>query len=136
MKRENQILGAEGEKIAENFLKQKGYRILSRNWKCKLGELDIVAAKNEGKFFKKIKTIVFVEVKTIDQRDAQFVGQAEENVNYFKQEHLIASAQCYLKANRISPKIPWQIDVVAIEFDATKGMHEIRHLENAVWGSD
>ena len=133
MKRENQILGAEGEKIAENFLRGKGYRILSRNWKCKFGELDIVAAKTEGKFFKKIKSIVFVEVKTIDAADAQFVGQAEQNVNYFKQKHLIGAARSYLKASRFSPEIPWQIDVVAIEFNKTTNLHNIRHLENAVW---
>jgi putative endonuclease len=135
MRRENQILGAEGEKLAENFLRQKGWRILSRNWKCKFGELDIVAVKSEGKFLRKTKTIVFVEVKTIDASDAVFVGQAEQNVNYFKQEHLKKSAECYLKFNKISPEIPWQIDVIAIEFDALRGMHKIRHLERAVWGS-
>lgn len=134
MKRENQILGAQGEQIAENFLREKGYRILSRNWKCKFGELDIVVAKSEGKIFRKTKTIVFVEVKTIDAADAQFVGQAEQNVNYFKQKHLIKSAECYLKFNKISPEIPWQIDVIAIEFDVKKGLHKLRHLERAVWG--
>jgi putative endonuclease len=135
MKRENQILGAEGEKIAVNFLKQKGYRILSRNWKCQFGELDIVAVKSEGKIFRRTKTIIFVEVKTIDAADAQFVGQAEQNVNYFKQQHLVKSAESYLKANRVSPEIPWQIDVVAIEFDAFGHQHRIRHLEKAVWQS-
>jgi len=134
MRRENQILGAEGEKIAESFLKQKGYRILARNWKCRFGELDIVAAKREGRIFRKTETIVFVEVKTIDMADAQFIGQAEQNVNYFKQKHLISSAQCYLKAKRVSPEIPWQIDVIAIEFDAFGKHHKIRHLERAVWG--
>ena len=134
MAREKQILGAEGEKIAENFLKQKGYRILSRNWKCKLGELDIVAAKTSGKIFKKTKAIVFVEVKTIDMADAQFIGQAEQNVDYFKQKHLIKSAECYLKFNKVSPEIPWQIDVIAIEFDRAANRHIIRHLERAVYG--
>jgi len=133
MQRENQILGAEGEKIAENFLREKGYRILSRNWKCKLGELDIVALKQKGKIFKKPEAIVFVEVKTIDSADVEFEGQPEENVNYFKQRHLIKSAQCYLKANKISPKIPWQIDVIAIEFNQVSGSHKIRHHEKAVW---
>ena len=133
MKRENQILGAQGEKIAENFLSGKGYRILSRNWKCKFGELDIVAALLAGKIFKKTKAIVFVEVKTIDMADAQFVGQAEQNVNYFKQKHLIKSAESYLKFYKVSPEIPWQIDVIAIEFDAFGKQHKIRHLERAVW---
>jgi len=133
MQRENQILGSEGERIAENFLKNKGYRILSRNWKCQLGELDIVAQKFKGRIFKKTEALVFVEVKTIDMADAQFVGQAEQNVNYFKQKHLIKSAECYLKFNKISPEIPWQIDVIAIEFNRSTNQHKIRHLEKAVW---
>ncbi|MFH0852689.1 MAG: YraN family protein [bacterium] len=135
MKRENQILGAEGEKLAENFLRKKGYLILARNWKCKFGELDIVAARYEGKFLRKKRVIVFVEVKTIDMADAKFVGQAEQNVNYFKQKHLISSAQCYLKAKCVSPETAWQIDVIAIEFDAFGKQHKLRHLERAVWGS-
>jgi len=135
MKSENKILGAAGEELAAEFLKDKGYRILSRNWQCKFGELDIVTLKTEGKFLRKTKIIVFVEVKTIDANYAEFVGQAEENVNYFKQQHLIKSAQSYLKANKISPKIPWQIDVIAIEFDAAGQQHKIRHLEKAVWQS-
>lgn len=133
MQRENQILGAEGEEIATNFLKNKGYRILSRNWKCSFGELDIVAIKKSGKFFNRQKTIVFVEVKTIDSADVLFEGQPEQNVNYFKQRHLIKSAECYLKANRIKPEMPWQIDVIAVEFDRSKNLHKIRHHEKAVW---
>ena len=113
----------------------KGYRILGRNWRCKFGELDIVALKKEGKIFRKTKIVVFVEVKTIDSADVEFESQAEQNVNYFKQKHLIASAQCYLKANKISPEIPWQIDVIAIEFDVFSKQHKIRHLEKAVWQS-
>ena len=135
MKRENQILGAAGEDLAAKFLEQKGYRILSRNWKCQFGELDIVALKAEGKIFRKAKNVVFVEVKTIDMADAKFIGQAEQNVNYFKQQHLVRSAQSYLKANKIGLEIPWQIDVIAIEYDRRFSNHNIRHLERAVWQS-
>lgn len=133
MKTQKQALGQIGEETAVNFLKNKGYRILSRNWKCKFGELDIVAQKFKGRIFKKTDCLVFVEVKTIDALDAEFESQAEQNVNFFKQKHLIKSSRCYLKANKISPEIPWQIDVIAIEFDNFKGLHKIRHLERAVW---
>ncbi len=112
-------------------MRQKGFRILSRNWQCKLGELDIVAAKTKGKIFKKTEVIVFVEVKTI--ADAEFESQAAQNVHYFKQKHLIKSAQCFLKANKINPNLPWQIDVIAIEYNSLSGLSKIKHLENAVW---
>ncbi len=133
MQTEKQILGQAGEEIAVNFLKQKGYKILARNWECKLGELDIIALKKRGKIFKKSECLVFVEVKTIDAQDALFESQAEQSVNFFKKRHLIKSAQCFLKANKISPVLPWQIDVIAIEFDQAASLHKIRHLEKAVW---
>lgn len=135
MKRQNQILGQSGEEAAAEFLKKKGYNILARNWKCKAGELDIVAGKTKGKIFKKIECLVFVEVKTIDAADAKFIGQAEENVNFFKQKHLIAASRYFLMTHKIKPDIPWQIDIIAIEFDRGGGGHKIRHLERAVWSA-
>jgi putative endonuclease len=135
MKRQNQILGQLGEEMAAEFLKKNGYAILARNWKCKAGELDIVAAKKKGRIFKKIECIVFAEVKTIDAADAKFVGQAEENVNFIKQKHLIASARSFLVARKIRADFPWQIDVIAIEFDRAGKNHKIRHLEKAVWNN-
>ena len=133
MKTEKQILGRAGEDLAVNFLKKKNYQILARNWKCRFGELDIVAAKTKGWILKKTESIVFVEVKTIDSTDVLFESQAEQNVNFFKQKKLIKSAQSFLKASRIKPETPWQIDVIAIEYDSEKGLHKIRHWGNAVW---
>lgn len=131
MKTQKQVLGKLGEDLATKFLKQKGYRILARNWKCKMGELDIVALKEKGKIFKKPEVIIFVEVKTLT--DSEFESQAAQNVHYFKQRNLIKSAQCFLKANKIDPNLAWQIDVISIEYDSWGGQHKIRHLENAVW---
>lgn len=133
MQTEKQILGKKGEELVVNFLKGRGYKILARNWRCRFGEIDMVALKQKGKIFKKPESIVFVEVKTIDAQDALFEGQAEQSVNFFKKRHLIKSAQCFLKANKISPVLPWQIDVIAIEFDQATSLHKIRHLEKAVW---
>jgi len=132
MSSQKQTLGRLGEELAEKFLKDKGYLILNRNWRCKFGELDIVAAKTSG-ILGRLKNIIFVEVKTIDQVEAQFEAQAEQKVNYFKQKHLIKSAQDYLRTNKIKPDIPWQIDVIGIEYDQIAGAHKIRHWEKAVW---
>ncbi|MBI4708664.1 MAG: YraN family protein [Candidatus Portnoybacteria bacterium] len=133
MKTQKQVLGQIGEETAANFLKEKGYLILGRNWHCPFGELDIIAAKTSGKIFKKTEAIVFVEVKTINQAEALFEAQAEQNVNFFKQKRLIKSAHSFLKTKHIKPEIPWQIDVVAIEFNIADGSSKIRHHENAVW---
>ncbi|HDN84600.1 MAG TPA: YraN family protein, partial [Candidatus Aerophobetes bacterium] len=55
-KYKNKEIGKRGEKLAISYLKKRGYRILDKNFRCKIGEIDIVA-ENDGQ-------IVFVEVKT------------------------------------------------------------------------
>lgn len=134
MKTERQNLGQAGEEAASRFLRKKGYKILGRNWRCRFGEIDIIALKQKGIILKKAEALIFVEVKTIDKSQAQFESQAEQNVNFFKQKHLIISAQSYIKSNNINLNLPWQIDVVAVEYDKDSNQHKIRHWENAVWG--
>jgi len=127
----SKILGKIGENFAEKYLKNKGYEILERNYKNKLGEIDIIAFKKFGKFFKKIKTLVFVEVKTGIAGNNQI--SPEENVHFWKQKKLIKAVKLYLKEKRINPNMPWQIDVVAVEYDELSNSARIRHIENAVW---
>ena len=50
------VLGKEGERIAEQYLKQKGYRLVERNYRCAAGELDLIVLDR--------RVVVFVEVKT------------------------------------------------------------------------
>jgi len=80
--------GKFGEELAINFLIQKGYKIIEKNFLCKQGELDIIA-KNENE-------IVFVEVKT---RTSIKYGNPIEAVNKIKIKHMYNSAQFYLYKN-------------------------------------
>lgn len=118
-------IGKIGEDLAENYLKNRGYKILERNYKKHLGgEIDIIAQKN--------KTLIFVEVKTLLQSEnAKFLP--EDNINYFKKKKLIKTAKLYLFQNRISPETEWQIDVIAIELDDNGKMLDLRHIEKAVF---
>lgn len=120
--REKKDLGDLGEKIAENYLREKGYKILDKNFRySKLGELDIVAQKDND--------IAFVEVKTrLKTGPGGF--WPEDNITYQKQKKLIKLSQIYLSKRKLLDK-PWQIDVLAIEI-YRDGSHDIRHLENAV----
>lgn len=120
--REKKDLGDLGEKIAENYLREKGYKILDKNFRySKLGELDIVAQKDND--------IAFVEVKTrLKTGPGGF--WPEDNITYQKQKKLIKLSQVYLSKRKLLDK-PWQIDVLAIEI-YRDGSHDIRHLENAV----
>lgn len=96
-------LGRQGESLAANFLKASGYRILKRNVKCKLGEIDLIA--RDG------KTLCFVEVKSASM-DGR-VLHPEEAVGREKQRRLVRLASWYLKVTR-QESVPVRFDVVSI----------------------
>lgn len=132
---EKRKFGDIGENLAADFLKQKGYAVLDKNYRLRGGELDIVAAKFRGLLNSKIEEIIFVEVKTIEssgsQRDLALAGQ---NVHFGKQRRLIRAAKIYLAVEKIPPEIPWRIDVVVVALNSRTHQAKIEHLENAVWG--
>jgi len=95
-------LGKDGEKAAISFLKEKGYQILEKNYRCRLGEIDIVAKDKEK--------IVFVEVKT---RSSLIFGLPQEAVNHSKQLRLTRLALAYLSHHKLKD-VPCRFDVVSI----------------------
>ena len=86
MSRQSKEKGDRGEDRAAAFLRRQGYRILERNYRCPLGEMDIIA--REG------KTLVFIEVKT---RSTDRFGPPEAAIGSQKQRRMTAIALCYLK---------------------------------------
>jgi putative endonuclease len=117
MDRRKQV-GHQGEALAASYLTTKGFSILHRNWRCKSGELDIVAEMGQ--------TLVFVEVRT--RRGTRY-GTAAESITPAKQARLVELAQTFLQESNRSPQ-SWRIDVVAIQLGA--GLPRIDHIENAV----
>lgn len=111
------LLGIKGEDLAVGFLKKKGYKILSRNYKTPLGEIDIIAEDGE--------TLVFVEVKT--RTDDSF-GLPFEAVDHRKKEKLRKVALYYLKNIR-KKDAPSRFDVLSIQ--AGSGKNEIEHITDA-----
>ena len=94
--------GQRGEDIAWEYLKKRGYKILERNYRCRYGEIDLVAKDGE--------TIVFVEVKS--RRSAAF-GEPEESVGPAKQKKISTVALCYLEEKHLHDR-PARFDVVSI----------------------
>lgn len=134
MPSEKRQFGDLGEAKATEFLKQKGYRILDRNYRLAYGEIDIIAAKTAGILLTKIKELVFVEVKTV--RDEGLPNQAAlaaQNVHFWKQQRLIKAVKTYLAHKKIPPEIPWRIDVIIVVLNGFNNPAKIEHLENAVW---
>jgi len=94
--------GGKGERAAEDFLAGKGYRLLARSYRCKLGQIDLVMRDGD--------TIVFVEVKN---RSSSVFGRPEEAVDGRKQRKLMRLAEAFLLHRRITD-VPVRFDVVAI----------------------
>src|SRR4030042_2199492 len=120
--REKKNLGDVGEKIAEKYFQDGGYKILDRNFRySKLGELDIIGQKDNN--------IYFFEVKARKKKHlSNFLP--EDSITYQKQKKLVKLAQIYLSKNKLIDT-PWQIDILAIEIYRDNSF-DIRHIENAV----
>ena len=110
--------GREGESAALTFLKKKGYRILEKNFRTKVGEIDIIA-EQDG-------VIVFIEVKA---RASHEFGHPITAITPAKQKKIIQTAKSFLARKRISDK-PMRFDVVALTSDASDSW-QIELLENA-----
>jgi putative endonuclease len=111
------LFGQEGEATAERYLRQKGYRIVAKNIRSSLGELDLVA--EDG------RVLVFVEVKA--RRTGEY-GGAIHAVHRRKQEKLIQLASQYLARHHLSNRI-CRFDVVLLQGTASCPL--IEHIKSA-----
>lgn len=117
---ESRLLGRWGEALAAGHLRKKGFRIMEAGWRCRFGEIDLIAADR--------RYLCFVEVKL--RKSAAF-GGAGEFVDRRKQEKLRTTAELYLAQSPTD--LQPRFDV--IEIYAPQGMEtvktEIRHIPNA-----
>jgi len=113
-------LGALGEKRAREFLKKRGYRIVETNFRCREGEIDIIARDKDY--------LVFVEVRT--RTGSQF-GTPEESITFAKREKLTSVALAYLQTHKNLPSL-WRFDVVAIEVGSDGQTTRIEVIQNAI----
>ena len=116
----NNLAGAWGETLAAEYLRKKKYKLLAAGYRCRFGEIDLIAADR--------KYLLFVEVKT--RKDPAF-AQAREFVDMKKQARIRSTAQMYLAQNPTT--LQPRFDV--IEIYAPQGIEtkdpEIIHLEGA-----
>lgn len=113
-------LGYRGEDYAADYLTGLGYEIVMRNWRCKTGEIDLVAVdQNE---------LVIVEVRT--RRGENAVSQAAESITPRKQEKLMALAEIYTLENERENISGVRIDVVVVGI--LKDKVTLEHFQEAV----
>jgi putative endonuclease len=116
----NKSTGELGEEVATNFLIARGFRILERNFRCKGGEVDIIA-RDPGD-----KGLVFIEVKA---RRGLSYGVPQLAVTPFKQRQISKAALTWLAKNRLHDHNA-RFDVIAILLH-TDGPHAVDHIKNA-----
>lgn len=112
-KAEHLIRGESAEEQAHKFLMEKGLKPVGRNFRCKLGELDLIMQDKQ--------TLVIVEVRF---RKSDKYGSAVESVTQSKQSRIIAATQIYLSSKKINPRL--RFDVVAIS-----GNGNVEWIQNA-----
>lgn len=114
----NRLFGDAGERLAARFLKRQGYRIVARQWRCRSGEIDLIARIGS--------TIVFVEVKT---RRPDPGSRPEEAVGFLKQRQLTRAGYEWMKRFGCDG-YSYRFDVIAIVM-ADGEEPEIKHIVGA-----
>lgn len=121
MKNHNYIdFGSFAEGLAEKFLKDRGYKILGRNYRKPWGEVDIIAEKKG--------IVIFVEVKASDSPSPKGF-EPEKRVNADKVKRIKRAAQTYIQQNNLDDR-SWQMDLIAIELNDDKTFAKITHFKN------
>jgi len=153
-KTHKQIIGDLGEGVTCNYLKNRGFKIIKRNYLKKWGELDIVAVQ-KGKFH-------FIEVKTISrkifnfeiEKEISFRGtyykkdvscktskdviretdeyRAEDNLHSWKLKRLARAIKSYLLDKNTKEEVEWQFDVAIIYLDVDKRLAKIKYMEDLI----
>lgn len=113
----SQDIGKFGEKLAEKYLMKNKYKIVEKNFRCKFGEIDIIA------FYK--KELIFIEVKT---RTSNKYGSGISSIDKNKQKHLYKTAEYYL----YNKNLDIDIRIDAIEITLNKGLISIKHYKNII----
>ncbi|PIU09064.1 MAG: YraN family protein [Candidatus Moranbacteria bacterium CG_4_8_14_3_um_filter_34_16] len=117
-------IGNIGEKVATDYLKKKGYKILDTNFQnnsgSRLGELDIVALDKDK------EELVFVEVKT---RNLKKFGETlpEENITYSKIRKLSKIAQYYIRQKKME-EMDFRFDAISVWLDEEAKKAKIKHI--------
>lgn len=114
---DNKLIGSQGEEIAARYLAGQGYRICARNYRVKVGEIDIIASLPG--------LVAFVEVKT---RRSLRCGTPAQAVDYHKQQKIIRTARWYLRQRHLEECL-CRFDVIEVYLQG--GQNDIRHIKGA-----
>lgn len=123
----NLAKGALGEELACRFLMKRGYSVMGRNFRRKCGEIDIVASKTAQRGSRLVKTLHFIEVKSVSCVTSH---RPEENMHRTKLKRFSKTVQLYLLANNVPHETPFQIDGITVYLDHVRRRGRVCLIEN------
>ena len=131
---QRRTLGARGEQHAVEYLEEAGWEILERNWSVRMGEVDVIASRQEQRYGQPIEQVIFVEVKTrhiCSQR-----ARPEASVTRRKRERLTRLAALWRSSERAArAPVALRFDVIAVDMERAgageRERFELRHIVGA-----
>ncbi len=120
MKKNKRERGTEGEILAANYIEDKGYEIIKRNYRCPIGEIDLIARDGE--------CLVFIEVRC---RWSRLFGTPEESITKKKRERLAKIAQYYL-SKELCREVLCRFDFIGMELDNKDKIIRLNHVKDII----
>lgn len=114
-----QEIGGAAEEQAYRYLENKGLKFVTRNFRCRLGEIDLIMKEKEA--------LIFIEVRC-RHGDGRF-GTSQESVTFAKQRKIIKTANYYLQIKQLYGAVPCRFDVVTVAFQ--QGAAKVEWIKNA-----
>jgi putative endonuclease len=124
---DTKTIGQLGEEKAQEFLKEKGFKILETNFNSQIGEIDIIALEKQGFLGLGNRVLHFIEVKSSVFNPNFF---PEDRVDFRKKRKIEQISQIWLNKNKKFKNTPFQFDIISIDFENDKGtVREINYFE-------
>ena len=129
-KAKNKEIGKIGEDIAENYLKNKGFDILCRNYLKKWGEIDIVTRRTDKIHFIEVKAVSYETKQDLKLAVTHGTWRPEENVHAYKLRKLNRAIESWLMENHCD--LDWQIDVMAVRIVPREKYATVKYIPNVI----
>ena len=118
-------IGRLGEDLACRYLEDRGFRVFTRNYLRKWGEIDIVAVKGAMTYFVEVKSVSCENIALIDPDGFR----PEDNMHRAKIKRLSRVIQTYISENKVGD---WQFDVITVHIHEVGKLAKVERLENVV----
>lgn len=124
-----QEVGSLGEKLASDYLIGKGFKLISKNYRQKCGEIDLIMTIRGDLRFIEVKTVT-IKPKSYVIRETSDNYEPEDNIHPWKLKRLARTIEMYLMDKDVSEDIDWQLDAVTVYLDENQKLIKIEHLED------